>query len=75
MNNKITMFEYLKENYGISKHFIANKIGIRPSTLQFFEENGFPPDILEKIELLVNEIGEDLKQIKFPKSMVKKEAA
>gem|GEM_PF-5126196 len=69
------MFDYLKENYGITKAWLAAQVGISRSTFQFFEENGFPPELVDQIESVLNQMGSDLAKIKMPTSIKRKEAA
>ncbi len=75
MKHKVSMFDYLKENYGISKSWLSIQLGVSRSTFQFFEENGFPPETIDRIEEILNNMGNDLKDIKMPSVLKRKEAA
>lgn len=73
--NNVNMFDYLKERYNISKAWLASEMGISRQSFQEFEETGFPPDRLDQIQDIINKMGDDLKDLRLPASLAKKEAA
>ena len=83
MSNKISMFDYLFENYGISKSWIASQIGVSRQYFQYAEDRGFTPEEVVAIEraiaLKARELqsrAKDLKDFKVPEQLKqRKEAA
>ena len=80
-NKRITMFDYLFENYGISRRWLAKKLGFTAPGFQYAEERGFTEDEFEKLEKAIEEKAEEyeqkaqeLKLLKLPNSYKSKKA-
>jgi len=82
MKHKISMFDYLFENYGISRRWLSKKLGFTGPGFQYAEERGFSDDEFRILEGAIHEKAleyeqkaKELKKLKLPDSYKRRKEA